>query len=713
MTSKNKEYIERNNLDKASSAYLTSAKNQPVHWQEWDDSVFRAAQKFDLPILLDIGAVWCHWCHVMDRESYENEHIANIINQHFIPVKVDRDERPDVDKRYQTFVQATGGGGGWPLTCFLTPDGKLFYGGTYYPPEDKMGRPGFKSLLTHIAQTFRERRKQVEENSSELFQKIFEYEKSKTRHGELDVKLAASILNDIEKNFDPVYGGFGIAPKFPNGSAYELVLTAYDMTRNSKYLDIARIGLDNIAAGGIHDHLAGGFHRYSIDQYWHIPHFEKMTSDNAEFLMNYLHLYQATEDSQYKEAAEGIIGYYTRDMTDQVNGGFYAHQDADITLEDDGDYFTWTKQEISDLLDSGEERLFNLYFGISEQPNDLHTTPDRNVLYRVRKIEPIADELKISLAEAKKTLSQAMDKLLKARYKRQAPFIDKTIFANINGMMLTAYSEAYKVLKDPHIKQFSIKTADFLLERLYTDTEGFLHAYTLNKAHIQGFLQDQVCMADALLGVYEISGDLRYLNTTKEVMQLVNAKYLDKKNGGYFDRRPERDMTGVMAIGHKPIEDVPVASSNSVAIRVLDRLFSLTGDEQYHSAAENALKTFAGSFAQNGTYYSSYGLSLLYHLNPPPTVIILGDRSDSETIRLAETALSVYRPGKQVYLFDPGDSSLDNLPNAVRLKISGTKQVSYPVVYICSDVKCAPPVHDPDGLKKVLKTFGKRETHEL
>ncbi|MCH7946289.1 MAG: DUF255 domain-containing protein [candidate division Zixibacteria bacterium] len=324
----------QNKLAGESSPYLLQHASNPVDWYPWGEEALAKAKAEDKPIFLSIGYSACHWCHVMDKESYESEGVAGIINEHFIPVKVDRDERPDVDRRYQIFVQATGSGGGWPLTCFLTSGGKLFFGGTYFPPEDRMGRPGFKNLLLNIVKTYREKRNDVEESSDKLFKKIVDFESTRTKPAELQIDIFTKILKDVEDNFDPVYGGLGISPKFPNGSAHDLALLSYNITGNEKYLDIAKIGLENIAAGGIHDHVGGGFHRYSVDQFWHVPHFEKMTSDNAEFLKNYLHLYQVTGNKHYKKIAEGIIDYYLRDMTDPEMGGFFAYQDADISLEE-------------------------------------------------------------------------------------------------------------------------------------------------------------------------------------------------------------------------------------------------------------------------------------------------------------------------------------------------------------------------------------------
>ena len=339
-----------NRLKDSASPYLRSAAHQPVDWHEWGEEAFAKARAEGKPILLDIGAVWCHWCHVIDRESYENPQLAAIINEHYVPVKVDRDERPDVDSRYQAAVSAMTGQGGWPLTAFLTPDGKPFFGGTYFPPEDAMGRPGFRRILLSVAEAFRTRREEVDKTVKALEEAVSKAEAFQGAKANFDPAAADAMIGSIISMFDPRNGGFGQAPKFPHAAAVDLLLERYQTSREPMLLAVAEKTLVNMALGGVYDQLAGGFHRYSVDERWLVPHFEKMSYDNSELLKNYLHGFQVTGRPLFREIAEGIIDWVNEVLSDRESGGFYASQDADQTLDDDGDYFTWTLDEVREAL---------------------------------------------------------------------------------------------------------------------------------------------------------------------------------------------------------------------------------------------------------------------------------------------------------------------------------------------------------------------------
>ncbi|MFC1729123.1 thioredoxin domain-containing protein [candidate division KSB1 bacterium] len=698
----------KNRLGGSSSSYLLSAAEQPVCWQEWSNDIFDMARELDRPILLDIGAVWCHWCHVMDRESYENEEIAQILNEKFIPVKVDRDERPDVDRRYQAFVQALGGGGGWPLTCFLTPEGKIFYGGTYFPPEEGMGKPSFRNVLEKVNSAYHEDREKILQGAEDIFRRISAIESEKNRPGDLGPSLVNTLLGDISASFDPVHGGFGDGTKFPNCSAIYLVLTLYHDLKEERLFQIAETSLTKMAEGGMHDHIGGGFHRYSVDPYWHVPHFEKMTSDNAELLQNYLLIFRMTGDSKYLRAIEGILSWYEREMTDRENGGFYAHQDADISLEDDGDYFTWTKKEIEDALPPDQARLITLYFGISDLPQDLHGTPERNVLYTVRQLSDIARELGLSVEHADELYLAARARLLELRSARKAPFIDTIKYANYNGMMISAYAAAFKVLQREELKTFTVKSLDFILEKMFDSTHGFAHVYSNGEAGVSGLLSDQIWMAQALLDGFEISGDIRYLEYSIITVDLVLENFFDSNAGGFFDRVHDEGRSDVLNIRHKPVEDVPVASANAVAIRVLDRLFALTEDAKYVDAAEKTLRVFAGSVAGKGPFMSAYGLSAYYHMTSPPQIIIIGNKEDKRLKELLKTAHTVFRPGKSVYVFDAESPAEKSLPAAVRDKCTQAGLSSGPTAFVCAGQACAPPTGDAQELEQLILSFGKQ-----
>src|ERR1700681_4074019 len=363
-----------NRLAHAASPYLRSAAHQPVDWHEWGAEAFARARADDKPILLDIGAVWCHWCHVIDRESYDDPALAALINRLFVPVKVDRDERPDVDARYQTAVNAISGQGGWPLTGFLLPDGRPFYGGTYFPPVEAMGRPSFRRVLESIADAFRTRRGEVEEAASALVGAVTQAEFFAGARGDWSAALVDAQVAAILQRYDPRYGGFGHCPKFPHSSAIDLILERYQATHDPQLLEVAQGTLEKMARGGVYDQLGGGFHRYSVDERWLVPHFEKMSYDNSELLKNYLHAFQSYVDPEFARVARDIIRWMDASLTDRERGGFYASQDADIDLDDDGDYFTWTKAEAAAVLTPEEMEIAGVYYDIGDL-GDMHHNP--------------------------------------------------------------------------------------------------------------------------------------------------------------------------------------------------------------------------------------------------------------------------------------------------------------------------------------------------
>src|SRR5499433_335504 len=381
-----------NRLKDSASPYLRSAAHQPIDWHEWGEEAFERAQKEDKPMLLDIGAVWCHWCHVIDRESYENPIIAQIINEHFVPVKVDRDERPDVDSRYQSAISAISGQGGWPLTGFLMPDGKPFFGGTYYPPEDQFGRPGFRRVLLAVAESYKNKRADLVRAAESLADSVAQAEVFTGAHGKFDTEIVDSQVRAITQLFDIKNGGFGKAPKFPHCSAIDLILEHYQKTKERHLLAMAETTLEKMARGGVYDQLAGGFHRYSVDERWLVPHFEKMSYDNSELLKNYLHGAQLTRNWLLSETAESIIARVNETLSDRESGGFYASQDADFSLDDDGDYFTWTLHEVRGVLSAEEARVMELYYDV-EAHGEMHHNPAKNVLWIAREPKEIAAQL--------------------------------------------------------------------------------------------------------------------------------------------------------------------------------------------------------------------------------------------------------------------------------------------------------------------------------
>src|SRR5229473_119643 len=488
-------------LANSASPYLRSAVHQQVDWYEWGTEAFARAKAEDKPILLDIGAVWCHWCHVIDRESYENPQLAAIINQLFIPVKVDRDERPDVDARYQAAISALSGQGGWPLTGFLLPDGRPFYGGTYFPPEDAMGRPGFRRILEAVAAGFRNKREEVEDAASRLAEAVAKTETFAGGRGEFDSRVADDQAESIVGLFDSRNGGFGRSPKFPHPSALDLLLETYQSGGNQRMLQVAAFTLEKMGSGGVYDQLAGGFHRYSVDERWCVPHFEKMSYDNSELLKNFLHGYQVARDPYFLEIAEGIVDWTNSVLSDQVRGGFYASQDADQTIDDDGDYFTWTLEEVRAALAPKESRVLELRYDV-EPRGEMHHNPAKNVLWIARSIAEVTRTIGggVDMATVLLMLAHAKGKLLAARTARPVPFVDTTHYIAWNAMYVSAYLDAAAVLggeKGAACRAFALKTLDRILAEAWSDSRGFAHR--IGGARLEGSLDDQILAAAALL----------------------------------------------------------------------------------------------------------------------------------------------------------------------------------------------------------------------
>jgi uncharacterized protein len=688
-----------NRLKHSASPYLRSAAHQPVDWREWGEAAFEQARAAGKPILLDIGAVWCHWCHVIDRESYENPEIAAMINQFYIPVKVDRDERPDVDSRYQSAISAISGQGGWPLTAFLTPDGKPFFGGTYFPPEDAMGRPGFKRILLGVADAFKSRRAEVESSAKALEQAVAKAEVFRTARGDFDAGVVDSVIESALHLFDEAQGGFGNSPKFPHASATDLLLERYQSTRDEKLLQVVRRTLEAMAKGGVYDQLAGGFHRYSVDERWCVPHFEKMSYDNSELLKNYLHGYQITGDSLFREVSEGIIQWVSDVLSDQERGGFYGSQDADQTLDDDGDYFTWTLAEVRAVLTQEESRAIEIYYDVKPR-GEMHHDPAKNVLWVTCSFAELAAQLGLDETNARLLIARAKGKQLAARLLRHpTPAIDTTIYVAWNAMFISAYLESARVLGRNDCRDFALKTLDRILAEAWDDSKGFCHR--VGGPRLEGSLDDQVFAAAALLDAYETTLDRRYFDIAERSVRLAVERYGDPDGGGFFDRATEAVPMGGLDVRRKPLQDSPTPGANSVAVIVLDRLYSFTGKKLYREWAEKTLEAFIGLVPQYGLFAATYGLAALLHARHPLQVVILGAANDSKAAELEKTANEVYRFGKAVLRVTPETIATASLTSSVRETVPHL-DAAKPQALVCVETTCHPPVSDPLKLETLL-----------
>ena len=690
-----------NRLKDSASPYLRSAAHQPIDWHEWGDAAFVRAKSEDKPILLDIGAVWCHWCHVIDRESYENVEIAKIINEHFVPVKVDRDERPDVDSRYQSAISAISGQGGWPLTGFLLPDGKPFFGGTYFPPEDQMGRPGFRRVLLAVADSYRNRRDELARAANSLSEAVAQAEAFTGARAEFDLGVVDAQIQSITQLFDIKNGGFGRAPKFPHASAIDLLLERYQQTKEKHLLAMAETTLEKMARGGVYDQLAGGFHRYSVDERWLVPHFEKMSYDNSELLKNYLHASQISDNWRLRETAESIVAWVNDTLSDRPDGGFYASQDADYSLDDDGDYFTWTLEEVRAELSPEEARAIELLYDV-EAHGEMHHNPAKNVLWEARELEEIANTLKIDWDEASKLALTAEHKMLEARRKRPTPFVDKTMYVAWNAMFVSAYLEANRILSDSSYlgcKEFALKTLDRMLREAWTESRGFAHR--IGGPALEGSLDDQVFSVLALLDAYEATLDPRYFSAAQRTMDLAIARYGDSENGGFFDRPCDAAPMGGLEVRRKPFQDSPTPGANSVAAIALIRMHAFTGDDRYRSFAKKTLEAFAGVAPQYGLFAATYGLAATLFARHPIQVVITGPADDPAAQALENAAHRVFRFGKSVLRVTPG-TQLAALAGALKETLPHLP-ADKALAVVCSGQTCLPPTSDPAQLTAYLE----------
>ncbi len=699
-----------NQLEHAASSYLRSARHQPVQWHAWGPAAFARAEAENKPILLDIGAVWCHWCHVMDRESYEDPEMARIINEHYVAVKVDRDERPDVDARYQAAVSSISGQGGWPLTAFLTPDGRPYFGGTYFPRDDRYGRPGFGRVLLTMAQVWRERRDEALESAASVMAAIEQNESFSARGADLTLALADKLAASALAQFDPHNGGFGSQPKFPHPAALDLLLHLAVNRGNKQAGEAFSVTLQKMARGGVYDQLAGGFHRYSVDERWVVPHFEKMLYDNTELLRNYVHGFQSLVREEFRQTAQEIVAWLDGVMTDRERGGFYASQDADINLDDDGDYFTWTLDEARAVLDPIELNIAARYYDIGEL-GDMHHNPAKNVLHCKYRLEDLEEDTGQTAAQMRPILESARRKLLAARNLRTAPFIDRTLYTGWNAMAVSAYLETARVLRMDAARAFALRTLARLLNDAWDGAESLYHviAYhdgTSPSEKVPANLDDYAFTVHACIEAWVSSGEMRFYRAAVKLTDAMMARFYDRTAGAFFDTPQVVNGTaplGALTARRKPLQDSPTPAGNPTAASALLRLEALSGRLDLREAAEDTLGSFAGIVEHFGLYAGSYGLALERLLLDPVQVVVVG--SGAQADHLEALAVAGYAVHKTVLRIEPAHLFPGGLPEALAETL-----IQAPVppgaaawAMICRGRTCLPPITDADALLRALE----------
>jgi uncharacterized protein YyaL (SSP411 family) len=647
-----------NRLLREKSAYLKHAVHQKVDWYPWSEEAFERAKREDKPVFLSTGAIWCHWCHVMAKECFENEQIVKAMNEFFINIKLDRDERPDIDRRYQQAVAAMSGGSGWPLSVFLTHEGKPFYGGTYFPPEDSHGRPGFGKVLMTVAEFYRTKKDTI----AEYTQNLLDYLKPEhLSAGEIHKGISDKAESAVLAELDAENGGFGTSPKFPMPGAMEFLINRHFAAGKEVTGYAIKKTLEAMARGGVHDQLEGGFHRYSTDAAWIVPHFEKMADDNSWLLKNYIDAYFLFGEGYFREVAEGITRF-VRDVLSDPEGGFYASQDADVTPDDEGGYFTWTEEDFGRVLNDEEYRVLSLYF--LHEKGSMHHDPSKKVLFVARGPETIAGETGMELKRVLELIAGGRKKLLEERNRRKAPFVDTVLYTSLNGMLAASFLHAFRVLGEKGLRDFALKSIERILE-VNSEGDELLHS-----EGVKAVLDDYVHIVRALVNAYEVTGGRSYLDRADRLMQTCIGKFWDGSSGGFFDTETE-----VLGGKNRTIEDIPHPSANSLGIIQLLKLYNMTDRDVYYRHAETALKVFSGRVQDMGTHTGCYfsALDAYYHM-----IRLAVDVSPES--ELAEAAITSLHPhGSLVYGAERG------------------------CVTPCINGVCLEPISDPGALRDFLR----------
>ncbi len=668
-----------NQLIHQTSPYLLQHAHNPVNWYPWGEEALQLARKLDRPIFLSIGYSACHWCHVMAHESFENEAIAQILNENFISIKVDREERPDLDEIYMTAVQLLTGSGGWPLSVWLTPDLEPFYGGTYFPPEDRWGRVGFRKILLQIAQLWQQRRGEVLSSANQLTASLNQINQVQSGEIQLDQSLWKSAFKSAEQQFDERHGGFGSAPKFPQAMELSFLLRYYFHTGEKRALVMVEKTLQEMANGGIFDHLGGGFHRYSTDERWLVPHFEKMLYDNALLSVTYLEAFQLTQQSDYAEVAKNTLDYVLREMT-SPEGGFYSSQDADSEGEE-GKFYVWQKSDIEAILGQEEARLFGDLYDVSEHGN----WEGKNILHLRRSLAGAANDYGLSLSELKNRLAIARQKLFEARSKRIPPGTDDKILTDWNGLMVSAFCKGYQILGDPKYLTAAQKAVDFLLEKLYIDGK-VLKTYRNGKSHLKGYLSDYSFLVAALIDLYESNFEWNYLQQAIEINELMLEKFWDEKSGGFYFTPIDHER---LIVRTRNAYDNAIPAGNSVAVHNLLKLSQFTGDFKLKEQAERTVKLFTSQMQRSPSGFAVLLSSLDYFWGKPKEIVIAGDRTSDSTLTMIKAVHQHYLPNKILAYADPdlSDQNEALLP-VIEGKISQDGQAR---MFVCENYACQSP----------------------
>jgi uncharacterized protein len=688
-------------LGQTSSEYLRSAAEQPIEWYPWGAEPFELAKRTNRPVLLDIGASWCHWCHVMDEGTYADPEVARLLKQHFIAVKVDRDENPEIDRRFQRQVGALTGEGGWPLTAFVTPQGEVFLGGTYFPPQDGLGRPGFRRVLKEVARLWKEEPGKIEQTTQQMRAALGRMSartvQSATQRGH--TAFVSSTRAELHPSQDPVNGGFGMAPKFPHPNAIAFLLYTSSVTGNSDDADHARLSLQRMADGGMYDQVGGGFHRYTTDEGWHIPHFEKMTVDNAALLDAYVEGARRFGDARFDEVIDGTAAWLS-DVLGDAKGGFGASQDADNAPGDDGSYFTWSRPELKSALAADDLRLVTRFFGVGTDGRMPHD-PDRNVLYRLMSLTEAADGGPFDAAAAAHHLSQSISTLRAVRARRPTPKIDRALYASLNGGVIRALAHAGAYRGDSRLLALARASADRFLSVAYDPTRGVAHKIDTDGGHGFGLLEDQ---AEFALGLVELAGvtlERRYLEASERLLGIIDTEFR-AEDGLLRDLAPrlyDGPKLGPVDAPSYPLEDAPHLSANAATALALLRYASLTGRETYREKAGALLTAMEGRLAGAGLFATGAALAAGLWESPAARVVVEGSGKEADALLVA--ARRSYHPNVWVF------AGLPPSPFSSPEELAAAAGATTPRALVCFGTRCLAPIAEPAQLREALLSGGR------
>ena len=685
------EHAFTNHLINETSPYLLQHAHNPVDWFPWGEAALETARREQKPILLSIGYSACHWCHVMEHESFENEAIARLMNENFVNIKVDREERPDLDQIYMSAVQMMTQHGGWPMTVFLTPDCVPFYAGTYFPPEDRYNMPGFPRVLINVADAFRERPEDIQQTAASVLSELKRSASALESNELLSTELLDAAYRGMIKNYDSTNGGFGGAPKFPPAMSLEFLLHTFYRTADQRALDIVGHTCRKMASGGIYDQLGGGFHRYSTDARWLVPHFEKMLYDNALLARLYLHDYQVCGDEAARVVAEGILDYVVREMTDS-GGGFYSTQDAD-SEGIEGKFFIWNRDEINDLLGERDAALFAAYYNVTNTGN----FEGENILNVTRDLADVAAAEKVTVEQLTAILARARELLFATREKRVKPARDEKVLTAWNGLMLAAFAEAAAILNRSDYLEVAKNNAQFVLDNLRRDGL-LLRTYKDGTAKLNAYLEDYAFFIGGLVTLFETSGELPWLEEARSLTATMIDEFWDDEEGGFFyTGRSHEDLI----VRSKDFFDNATPSGNSVAAEVLLRIGLLTDDADHQRRATTVLRLMAATVQRYPSGFGRLLCALDFFLATPKEIVLIGEPGRSDTQALQDEIWKAYLPNKVVAQSSPGDSKASEFIPLLRERpqIEGKA-----TVYLCEHFTCKTPTTDPKELASQLLT---------